>query len=400
MKTETRLTHFGSDPESNHGIINPPVYRASTLAFKTLAEYENALKDPYNSPYYGRLGTPTVHELEKVITELEGGYRSIMMPSGLAAASLALFSLVEQGDHILMTDSVYGHVREFCDEVLSKMGVTTTYYDPLLEEDIEQLITDATKVLYLESPGSNTFECQNFDMLTKTAKAHKLKVIHDSTWATPLLLDNFNLGVDIVVHSCTKFFSGHADVMAGVIVTNESCYKPMKDKITLFGQYVSPDECYLIGRGLRTLHTRLPIHSQNSERVAEWLDQQPEIQSILCPELESCPGHKNFQKYYKGSTGLFSFVLNNRSQKALAALIDNLSIIRLGQSWGGYESLILPVYPHTYRVEQGGLLEGQYVRIFVGLENPDDLIQDLQQGFNFYREALANDQDNPNYATG
>lgn len=401
MKKETQLTHFASDPDANHGIINPPIYRASTLAFPNLASYEKALKDPYHNPYYGRLGTPTVHELEKIITELEGGYRSIMMPSGLAAANIALLALLKNGDELLMVDSVYGHVREFCDEVLTRYHIKTTYYNPLLEDGIEQLITKKTRLIYLESPGSNTFECQNFDALIKIAKTHNLKVLHDSTWATPLLLKNFTLGVNVTIHSCTKFFSGHADVMGGTIVCDEENYESIKDMTTVLGQYVSPDECYLISRGLRTLHTRLPLHEKNAITVANWLEEQPEVLSILHPDFSSCPGHEHFKKYYQGSSGLFSFVLNSDNQTALAAFIDNLTLIRLGQSWGGYESLVLPVYPKAYRTYQENLLDGQYVRLFIGLENTDDIIQDLETGLNAYRKVVnRNDQNNQHYATG
>lgn len=391
MDTETFLTHFGSHPDEHYGVINPPVYRASTLAFNNLKAYETALKTPYEQPYYGRLGTPTVHQLEEALAALEGGFRAMMMPSGLAACNHALFALLAPGDHILMTDSVYGHVREFCDDVLKPRQIETTYYDPLIEDDLDLLIRPNTKILYLESPGSNTFEVQNIKKLTQIAKQRGLTTVLDNTWATALNLRGFDYDIDVVIHSCTKFFSGHADGMSGVIICNEKTYKPIKDIVTLMGQYVSPDECYQVIKGMRTLSIRLKQHNQTSIKLATWLTAHPLVKAVLHPQFANCPGHQHWQTHYKGATGLLTIILEDKGQPALHAFFDNLQTFRIGQSWGGYESLMIPVYPFSYRQHCSTLLDGQYVRIFPGLESIDDLKADLFDALERYRKAPIHD---------
>jgi len=380
MKEDTRIVNAGRHPEENFGIVNPPVYRASTVTFPTLAALESLDKHPFDGVYYGRHGTPTTFALEEAIAELEGGYRSIAMASGLAAITASLFAFLKAGDHLLVADSVYGPTRRFCDQVLTRFGVETTYYDPLIGAGIKDLLRSNTKVVFVEQPGSLTFEVQDIPAIAKAAHEKGAVVILDNSWATPLYFKPFDHGVDVSIQAATKYIVGHADAMLGVITTLEPHFKTVRQTVASLGACSAPEECYLALRGLRTLHIRLERHQKTARILCEWLKGRREVARILYPALPEDPGHAIWKRDFTGAPGLFSFTLRDRPKKAIAAMLDGMKLFAIGYSWGGYESLILPIYPETIRTATTWK-EGSAIRIHAGLEDPDDLIQDLDEGF-------------------
>lgn len=376
-KYATRLSHAGRDPARFHGFVNTPIYRGSTVLYPTL---DTLLADDQEYSY-GRLGTPTVTALQEALAELEGGHATVLTPSGLSAITTAILSFVSSGDHVLVTDSVYRPTRRFCDTVLKRLGVSTTYYDPEIGGGISDLLTDRTKLVFTESPGSQTFEVQDIPAIAEAAHAAGAEVIMDNTWATPLYFRPFDHGVDVVVHAATKYLVGHADAMLGVITTSESATGPVAKTHDILGLCPGPEDVYLGLRGLRTLEVRLQRHQETALVLADWLAQRPEVSKVIHPARPDHPGHALWQRDFTGSSGLFAVVLKPASHDALAAMLDGLDLFGMGYSWGGYESLILPFDPSTYRTATRWQVEGPSLRLHVGLEDIDDLKADLDAGF-------------------
>ena len=375
---DTLLVQAGREPHANHGVVNPPVYRASTILYPSLADYEEADRTPFTGTRYGRRGTPTTFALEEAVARLEGGYRAVAVPSGLAAITLTLLAFLKAGDHLLMVDSVYGPTRRFCDTVLKSFEVETTYYDPLA--DIAPLIRPNTKLIFLESPGSLTFEVQDAAAITAVAKARGIVTAIDNTWSAGLFFSPFEHGIDVSIQAATKYIVGHSDAMLGLIVCNEAAYLRVKRASAFLGVSVGPDDCYLALRGLRTLAVRLPHHDRTARAVAHWLAGRPEVAHVRHPALPDCPGHALWRRDFTGGNGLVSLVLQPVGREALAALLDGLKLFALGASWGGYESLVIPFDPRPSRTASTWPHQGPCLRLHCGLEDADELIADLSAG--------------------
>ena len=382
-KHATRLSHAGRDPGRFHGFVNTPIYRGSTVLYPT---FDSLVTDDQEFSY-GRLGTPTVRALQDALAEMEGGHATLLTPSGLSAITTAILSFVSSGDHILVSDSVYRPTRRFCDTVLKRLGVTTTYYDPVISAGISELLTERTKLVFTESPGSQTFEMQDIPVIVEAAHAAGAEVILDNTWATPLYFKPFDHGVDVVVHAATKYIVGHADAMLGVITTAESATAPVAKTHDILGLCPGPEDVYLALRGLRTLDVRLQRHQETGLALAEWLAQRPDVSRVIHPARPGHPGHEIWKRDFTGASGLFAIVLKPASRRALAAMLDDLSLFGMGYSWGGYESLILPVDPRGYRSATLWDAEGPTLRLHAGLEDIEDLKADLEAGFQRLREA-------------
>lgn len=387
LRDETLLGHAGNHPAENHGIVNPPVYHASTVLFPSVAALEAAVRDKFAQVYYGRLGTPTSFALEEAVAALEGGDRALALPSGLAAIAATLTALLKAGDHLLMVDSVYEPVRTLCDRTLARFGIETTYYDPHVGAGIAELITPATRIVYVESPGSLTFEVQDIPAIAAAAHAAGALVVMDNTWATPLFFKSFRHGVDVSIHSATKYIGGHSDLMLGLVVAKEAHGRRIKTSAHAMGYAAAPDDCYLALRGLRTLSVRLHRHQETGLALARWLQGRPEVARVLHPALPEDPGHALWRRDFTGASGLFGVVLNPYPKEAVAAMLDGLRLFGMGFSWGGYESLILPVKPETCRTVTRWDAPGPLLRLHAGLEDPADLIADLDQGFERLRAA-------------
>jgi cystathionine beta-lyase len=377
QKAETRLAHAGREPARHHGFVNTPIYRGSTVLFPTLASLEANAQDFT----YGRLGTPTVKALEEAIAELEGGVRTLLTPSGLSAIATALLAFVSAGDEVLVSDSVYRPTRRFCDHVLKRLGVKTTYYDPLLGAEIKELLGDKTKVVFAESPGSQTFEVQDVPAIAKAAHEAGALLILDNTWATPLYFKPFTHGVDVSIQAATKYIVGHADAMLGAITASEKTARAVEKVHEDLGLCPGPEDVYLGLRGLRTLGVRLAHHQQSALELARWLQARPEVERVLHPGLPSDPGHALWKRDFTGASGLFAIILKPTSHAALARMLDGLTLFGMGYSWGGFESLILPFDPRDYRTATTWQAEGPAIRLHVGLEDIEDLKADLEAGF-------------------
>ena len=381
-KPDTLLAHAGRDPAGNFGVVNPPVYHASTIIHQTVADLEKAQKNRYgiDQVVYGRYGTPTTFALEQAAAALEGGARGIAFCSGAAACFAAILAFVKAGDHILVTDSVYGPVRGFCNGFLARFGVETTFYNPTAGEGIAALIRPNTRLIYLESPGSLTFEVQGTPAIAKLAKARGLKTVFDNTWAAPLFFKPLALGVDVEIISATKYIVGHSDAMMGVVVTTEASFPKLREMASFLGYHAAPDDCYLALRGLRTAGVRMRQHEAQALALARWLAQRPEVERVLHPALPSCPGHALWQRDFTGSSGLFSIVLKRGIEKrAVDAMLDGMELFGMGASWGGFESLILPGHPERLRTVKPWQ-DGAVLRLHAGLEDQADLIADLDRG--------------------
>ncbi|NVJ97408.1 MAG: cystathionine beta-lyase [Alphaproteobacteria bacterium] len=389
-KTETILTTTGRRKEWTHGIVNPPVYRASTCLFDTYAEYRERVADPAaRHLFYGRKGTPTQWSLEDAVTELEKGAGTMLFPSGVAAITAAILSLVRAGDHILITDSAYDPTRSFANGILKMMGVETTYYDPMIGAGVEALFKENTRLVFTESPGSLTFEVQDLPAIIGAAKARSIAVITDNTWATPLFLNPIALGADISINAATKYLGGHSDVMMGTATANEQTFTKLRRTAYGLGQTVSADDAALVLRGIRTLGVRLKTHEENALKVAAWLKEHPLVDQVLHPAFEECPGHAIWERDFAGSTGLFSIVLKTGTYEDTAHIVDDMELFKMGFSWGGYESLILPSDPTGARSVSNWSAPGPLLRLHIGLEDADDLIADLEAGLARYASHLG-----------
>ena len=374
-KPETIAASAGRMSAEHFGTVNTPVYRTSTILYPDLA----SLKAESARYVYGRLGTPTTVSFEEAVSELEGAARTISVSSGLGAITTAILTVCGAGDHLLMTDNVYGPTRRFCNGALKRLGVETTYYDPLIGAGIAGLFQPNTKAVFCESPGSLTFEVQDIPAIAAVAHARGASVLMDNTWATPLFFPALKHGIDLDIHAATKYIGGHSDVMMGTVSANESHATHLTTFFNDLGLYASGDDCFLALRGLRSLAARLARHQENALRLTRWLEERPEVERVLYPALESDPGHALWKRDFTGATGLFGVVLKPVSEQALAAMIDGLEHFGLGYSWGGYESLIIPA--HFVRTATAFKAAGPVLRIHAGLEHPDDLIADLAAGF-------------------
>jgi cysteine-S-conjugate beta-lyase len=393
MKPDTLIVTAGRNPEENFGVVNPPVYHASTILYPNLDALEAAQKHRVpGKAYYGRSGTPTQFALEDAVTALDGGYQSIAVGSGAAAITAAITAFVKAGDHVLMVDNVYGPTRRFCDSVLKRFGVATTYYDPTIGAGIAALILPETRVIFLESPGSLTFEVQDVPAIVAAAKRAGVATIMDNTWATALYFKPLAHGVDVTVQAGTKYLGGHSDLMLGMITMTEPNYARIRQSVNELGHHAAPDDCYLAQRGLRTLSVRLQRHNETALALAEWLRRQPEVARVYHPALPDDPGHAIWRRDFTGSSGLFSFQLVPTSRKGLAALVDGMKLMGMGYSWGGYESLLLPSDPAPLRTAKPWLAKGPLLRVHAGLEDPADLIADLERGFERLVEAEGKGQ--------
>jgi cystathionine beta-lyase len=390
MKEDTKIVVVGRDPKGNHGIVNPPVYHASTILFPTVADYENVGKRRDAGERivsYGRRGTPTTFALEDVVAEIEGGAGCALFPSGLAAIVATLLAFVKSGDHVLCVDTAYGPTRRTCDQVLKKFGVSTTYFDPLIGAGIRELIRKETRIVYVESPGTQTFEVQDIPAIA--AEAHKAGcvVIMDNTWASPLYFKPFEHGVDVSIQAATKYIVGHSDAMLGTVTATKAHIDRVKSGHGDLGQAAAPDDCYLAQRGIRTLSVRLKQHWANGLKLAEWLQSRPEVLRVIHPALPSDPGHALWKRDFLGASGLFGVVLKPVAKAGVDALLNGLELYGMGASWGGYESLILPTHPETNRTATMWAPGGPTLRIHAGLEDVNDLIDDMKQGFDKMRRA-------------
>jgi cysteine-S-conjugate beta-lyase len=379
IKSDTRLVTSGRDPQAYHGFVNPPVYHASTLLYPT-AEDQVAHRGRYN---YGRRGTPTSEALENSLREIEGDACAgvALLPSGLAAISAALLATARAGDQVLVPDSVYRPTRNFCNGVFKRFGVETTYYDPLVGADIARLFKSNTRVVFVEAPGSQSFEMQDIPGIAKIAHERNAVVLMDNTWATPLYFRAFEKGVDLAIQAGTKYIGGHSDIMFGCVSANAAALPTLKDTVYSMGLCVGPDDMYLALRGLRTLGVRLDRHYQSGLRVARWLEQRAEVLRVMHPALESDPGHKIWKRDFTGACGLFSIVFKPTSEQSVHAFLNELALFGLGYSWGGFESLAILFDCSEYRTATKWAPGGPTVRLHIGLEDPDDLIADLERGF-------------------
>jgi cystathionine beta-lyase len=377
QKQNTRLSHAGCEPQRFHGFVNPPIYRGSTVLFPTAA----ALESNEQEFTYGRLGTPTVRALEEAIAELEGGHATRLTPSGLSAIATTFLALLSAGDHVLVTDAVYRPTRRFCDQVLTRLGVEVTYYDPLIAAGIKDLIKPNTKVVFAESPGSQTFEVQDIPAIAKAAHKAGAVVVLDNTWATPLFFKPFEHGADVSIQAATKYIVGHADAMLGTITASKAVWPVIARTHEELGLCVGPEDAYLGLRGLRSLGVRLARHQASAIALAEWLKSRREVARVIHPALPSDPGHAIWKRDFTGASGLFAVVLKRVPKKAVAAMLDGLELFGMGYSWGGFESLIIPFDPSTYRTATKWNAEGPALRLHVGLEDLDDLKADLEAGF-------------------
>ena len=380
-KDETVATHAGRMSAEHFGAVNTPVYRASTILYRDYEDIKHG-KPPYT---YGRRGTPSSKSFEDAITELEGGTRTVVCPSGLNAIALGILSVCGAGDHILVTDTAYGPTRSVCDRTFKRFGIETSYYDPLIGAGIAELMRPNTKAVFCESPGSLTFEVQDLPAIAESAHARGASVLMDNTWATPLLFKPLAYGADLSIQAATKYVGGHADVMLGYVTANERHAARLLETHGNMGLYASGDDCFLGLRGLRTMGVRLARHGETALAMARWLEKHPAVSRVLYPALENDPGHAIWKRDFKGASGLFGVVLKPAPEKALAAFMDSLKLFGLGYSWGGYESLIVPA--HAVRTARKFEAEGPLVRIHAGLEDAGDLIADLENGLEHYIAA-------------
>ncbi len=382
MKPATRFAQRGRRARSQPGTVNLAVTRASTVTFASMAQMVEAQRrfeadEPL--PTYGIVNMPLRVAFEELMVELEGGHRAVTLPSGLAAVGVALIACLKAGDHVLVADSVYAPTRRFCQRTLARLGVETTFYDPLVGGGIETLFRANTRAVYLESPGSLTFEVQDFPAIARAARLRGIAVIHDNTWATGFFFRSFDHGADLVIQAATKYPGGHSDVLVGAVVANEQWWPRLRDASRDLGQTASPDDLFLVIRGMRTLAARLKQHEAAALAIARRLQSHPRVKRVLHPALPADPGHALWKRDFLGSAGLFAFELEPVGDRAIAELVDHLELFALGYSWGGYDSLVVPANPRgvrSVRPWQGGPL----VRLQIGLEDPDDLYADLERG--------------------
>ena len=382
LSADTRTLHLGRAPDRHLGAVNTPVYRASTMVFPTLDDLEASAAGRYDGIGYGLHGLPTVTDFQAAAASLEGGHRAYAVPSGLTATTLPLLAFLKAGDRVLITDSVYGPTRRFAMNTLVRYGVDVAFYDPLIVGRIESLMTPATRVVFAESPGSLSFDVQDVPAIAAVARRHGATLILDNSWATPLGFRSFDHGVDVSVHAATKYIGGHSDVLSGLIVCNEASSAAVHRTWTDMGVTASSDDCFLALRGLRTLPIRLARHQASAMKIATWLTGRPEVAEVLYPALPGARGHALWKRDFRLASGLFTLVLKpGPGRDRIAAMLDGMRLFSMGWSWGGYESLVIPVDLDKLRTVSRFDAPGPCLRLAIGLDDPDDLIADLAAGF-------------------
>jgi cystathionine beta-lyase len=389
MRDSTLIIHAGRHPDEQGGMVNPPIYQTSTIVFPKLKDLQQAergystndLVQPYELKY-GRYGTQTNFMLEKAIADVDGGYNSFVTSSGAAAVYTAIMAFVKQGDHILMVDTTYSPTRGFCSKFLKKFGVETTYYDPLIGAGIEKLIQKNTKVIFMESPGSLSFEVQDVSAICKVAKKHKVTTIIDNSWASGIYFKPLQHGVDVVVTALTKYINGHSDAMMGAITVQKKDFLTMYDSFRYMAVNAAPFSSYMVQRGLRTVKIRMDQSFKSSLKLAKWLETRPEVSKVFYPALPSNEGYKLWKRDFTGAAGVFSIALNKKYEnETLAKMLNGLRYYAMGYSWGGYESLILPFDASGARTgTKWAYGDKTCLRISVGLEDVEDLMEDLEDG--------------------
>lgn len=384
----TTLVHAGRKKRFTQGAVNPVVQRASSLVFDTIADKKHCTKNRYKGElFYGRRGTLTHFALQDLMCEMEGGVGCYLYPCGAAAVTNAILSFVETGDHVLMTGAAYEPTQDFCNVILKKMHIDTTYYDPMIGTEIAKLVQPNTKVLFLESPSSLTMEVPDIPAIVKAVRAvsPEIVIMIDNTWAGGVLFKALEHGIDISIQAGTKYLVGHSDIMIGTAVANARTWDKLREHSYLMGQMVDADSAYTTARGIRTLGVRLKQHNESSLKVAKWLSEQPQVKAVYHPALPSCPGHENFKRDFTGASGLFSFELHKRlNDEELSAFMDHFELFTMAYSWGGFESLILCNQPEEIAKIRPGIerkLTGSLIRLHIGFEDTDELIADLQAGF-------------------
>jgi cystathionine beta-lyase len=392
MKKETQIIHKGRSPEKHSGTVNVPIYSSSTVIFPTLSAYNKAQEgelfyesffDNYNTdPSYGITGNQTNFALQEVIQNLEGGDACFLTPSGLSAITTAMLSFLKSGDHVLMVDSVYWPSRRFCNQTLKSMGIETTYYNPHIGGDIKDLVKDNTAIIFLEAPGSLTFEMQDIEPIVKVAKEKNIITIIDNSWASPLYFSPLEWGVDISIQAVTKYISGHSDILLGGIICKEKHANNLRKTYKNLGISVSAHDCYLALRGVRTMHARMKMQQESTNKIIAYLAKQPKVKEILYPAYEGSKDYALYKKYFKGAASLFSVILDKKySEAELEKMIGEYKYFGIGASWGGYESLVKDFDLTQLRTATPNQKSGTCVRYYIGLENPDELIEDLDRGF-------------------
>lgn len=391
MNERTKILHHGDTPEKYFGAVNPPVVHASLFGYRTVEEFRAVNRDPFHQPVYHREYNPTVGVLEEKIAMLEHAEAGIAFSSGMGAITAPLLALLSHGDHLLVIDSVYGPTRQFCNDTLTRMGIQVEYFSAAESANLAPRLKDNTRLIYLESPGSLTFEIQDIEAVTRLARARGIYTIIDNSWATPLYQKPLDMGVDIVVHSGTKYIAGHSDLTLGLLACSEALFKKIKPTAVLLGAVLSPDDAYLALRGLRTLPLRMAQHQESALKIARWLASRPEVREVLHPGLPTFPGYELAKRQMTGYSSLFSFRLQPGTAEARRAFVDTLELFLIGYSWGGYESLMLPLDrafagEPDWRARRG--LDDDLFRTSIGLEDPDDLIADLERGLAAWRAAM------------
>ncbi len=376
----TQAGHLGRHSPRFMGAVNTPVFRATTMLFPTVAQLEQAVRGEYEGISYGLHGLPTVTDLQEAIAAIEGGHCAFAVPSGLTATTLPLLALTRAGDHVLVTDSVYGPTRRFCNNHLPRYGVEVSYYDPLAGAAIERDFRKNTRLVFTESPGSLTFDVQDIPAIADVARRRGALVVTDNSWATPLFFRSFEHGADVSVHAATKYIGGHSDVLLGLIIANEPTHARLHRLWTDMGVTASPDDCFLGLRGLRTLPTRLARHQASALAIAEWLRTRPEVREVIYPALPGSRGHDLWKRDFTGASGLFGIVLQPVAKARIDAMLDGMRLFGMGWSWGGFESLLIPTYPGRARTATTWDAGGPCMRLHIGLEDPEDLMTDLAEG--------------------
>lgn len=380
----TRSIHVGRHPDEQFGFVNTPVYRGSTV----LSPSMDALMNRDDARFvYATKGTPTSEALETAWTDLAGAAGTVAVGSGLAAVALSLMAALKAGDHLLVTDSVYRPTRHFCDTVLKRYGVETTYFDPMIGPAIETLFRPNTAAVFTEAPGSQSFEVQDVPGIAAVAKKHNALTIMDNTWATPFFFPPHERGVDIALEAGTKYLGGHSDLLLGIVSANERAWKKLRSTFDAFAMCAGPDDMFLALRGLRTMHLRLKEAEKQGLTMARWFAERPEVKQVLHPALPSCPGHDIWKRDFLGSSGLFSVILHPAPQKAVAAMLDGLKYFGMGYSWGGFESLVVPFDCADYRTATTWNPGGPALRFQIGFEEVEDLQADLDEGFKRLKAA-------------
>lgn len=383
MKTKTALIHCGRQAITEKGLgINIPVHRASTIVSPDFASYLGRFDEGrvYDHVVYGAVGTRNARALAESITELEGGVGTVVTASGLSACTVTLGALLKPGDHLLITDSVYGPTRDYCDRVLGKYGIEVEYYEPTIDESIASLIKANTALIFLEAPGSLTFEMQNIAAICKAAQSAGVLTAIDNTWATPIYYKPLEEGIDVSIQAGTKYVAGHSDLVIGLVCTaDKNLYKTLADHARLLGDVAGPDDCYLALRGLRTMPLRLEQQFSSAQQVVDWLVQRDEVRSVLYPPHPSDPGHALWKKHFTGGSSLFGLILHNTNLESIGRFVDQLVYFQIGSSWGGFESLVVANIPPLNRALGKCESEACLLRFHIGLEDPIDLIDDLEQ---------------------